>query len=221
MVREGPTVGGDSQSAGRARTGALSIGGIPLAGHLGPEAALEWQRLILIQAWIVASDLVCGFKDFRLQPTTTRNAASDLVLGFKDFRLQPKQGWPGSFGECSSNAVDPQIESLSPPAHYKLLVLTSNVRSTSPSAVSLNVGTAAIGAAFVNLILIKLAIQGAATPESDLSDQLNLFSRGAEMLPKLRRTRIPESAGPRRNAIFLPGPRTICRRLPAAAGGNG
>ena len=34
-------VGGDSQSADQARTRALPIGGLPLAGHLGPEAALE------------------------------------------------------------------------------------------------------------------------------------------------------------------------------------
>ena len=45
MVREGLTVGGDSQSADPGRTAALSIGGLPLAGHLGPEAALEGRRL--------------------------------------------------------------------------------------------------------------------------------------------------------------------------------
>ena len=49
MLREDFAVGGDSQSAGRARTGDLSIGGVPLAGHLGPEAALEGRRLIVNQ----------------------------------------------------------------------------------------------------------------------------------------------------------------------------
>ncbi len=116
----------------------------------------------------------------RLPFTTNNHEKRGVRLGSWFQRLQfttNNQGWPRSFGECSSNAVDPQIESLSPPAHYKLLVLSSNVRSTSPSAVSLNVGSAAIGRSLVNLILIKLAIQGAATPESDLSDQLILFSR--------------------------------------------
>ena len=49
MVLEGLTVGGDSQSADQARTRALPIGGLPPAGHLGPEAALEGRRLTLNQ----------------------------------------------------------------------------------------------------------------------------------------------------------------------------
>ncbi len=51
MVREGLAVGGDSQSADRARAGALPIGGGPLARRLGPEAAFEGRRLALKQAY--------------------------------------------------------------------------------------------------------------------------------------------------------------------------
>ncbi len=47
MLREDLAVGGDSQSAGRGRTGALSIGGLRLAGYLGPETAREGRGLIL------------------------------------------------------------------------------------------------------------------------------------------------------------------------------
>ena len=51
VVREGLTVGGDSQSADRARTRALSIGGSPLAGHRGPGAAAYRALLGPSAAW--------------------------------------------------------------------------------------------------------------------------------------------------------------------------
>ncbi len=46
LVLEGLEVGRDSQSALPARTGDLSIGGSPLAGYCGTEAALERRTLI-------------------------------------------------------------------------------------------------------------------------------------------------------------------------------